>query len=253
MTTILATLIASFIIALISFVGRFTLFQAPKGGVSGAYAHLLPISIGAFAGVAFLDLIPEAVEATEYAGVLISLGFFGFFLLSRVLHEYHHHHDDGCDDVHATIRARGPIVLTGNALHIFVDGVIIASAFAISFPLGIATTFAVALHEVPRQVAEMYVLVNAGYSRAKALTLNFISTLAVVVGSLAGIFFIEYVEHSLGIILSIAAGNLVYIVASDLLPSLPSHTDDTKIFWKQFFYILLGFALISAIIFSLPE
>lgn len=245
--TFITTIAAAGVIALISFVGRIGLASAPQKKLSHAYRYLLPVSIGAFCAIAFLNLIPEAFEETEHAGFLIATGFFGFFLLSRFLHEYHHHHDDGCED-DSKSAGRGPIVLIGNSLHIFIDGVVMAGAFSIDPTLGIATTIGIALHEVPRQVAEMYVLMSAGYSRTKALLLNFVSSLSVVLGALAGLFFISVAESVLGVVVSLAAGNLLYIATSDLLPSI-AHESDTShsSFWKQFSLVVLGFLIIAAI------
>ena len=247
-----ATILASFAIALISFVGRFGLGKSSHQKIGGSYIYLLPISIGAFCAITFLDLIPEAFEETVFAGFIIAIGFFGFFLLSRFLHEYHHHDHDGCEEDGA--KSRGPIVLIGNALHIYTDGVVIAGAFSIDIGLGIATTLGIALHEIPRQVAEMYVLINAGYSRSRALLLNFVSSLAVMLGALSGLFFIEYAEGALGIILALAAGNLLYIATSDLLPSIAHSSDvSTRTFWKQFLLVIFGFLIIATLTIFVQE
>lgn len=246
-THIIAALIASSVIALISLVGRFTLLGASHLRMRSAYAYLLPISIGAFFAITFLDLIPEAFQQTKFAGMSVALGFFAFFLLSQILHEYHHHHGDDCEHT-APHAERGALVLIGNALHIFTDGVIIASAFSVDITLGIVTTLSIMLHEIPRQVAEITILLSAGYSQKKALVRNFISSLAVILGTITGIFFITQVSHALGIILGVAGGNLLYVAASDLLPSLAKNKTAHSRTYFPFLLVLGGFFGIATLL-----
>lgn len=237
-------LLAAVGISLISLIGIF--FFRAKKEPSLAYSSFLPISIGAFLGVTFLELLPEAFEQTEYASWAIAGGFLGFFLLSRLLHEYHHHKADGCED--HPHRSRGTLILFGDAVHNFSDGIVIAIAFSISPALGIATTIGIALHEIPQEIAEFFVLLHAGYSRKKALMYNFFSALSVVLGTLVTLFFIDQVSGIVGILVAIAAGNLLYIAASDLLPDLIHGDRKTPSFFKQFLLVVLGFALISTLL-----
>lgn len=238
--------IAASIVALISLIGIVTFRNSRHA--SAYHTALLPLSIGAFLAVTFLELIPEAFHESEYASYALAGGFFGFLLLSRLVREYHHHHSDECE-VGGEHRARGPLVLIGDAVHNFADGVVIAAAFSVDTTLGIAVTFGIALHEIPQEIAELYILESAGYSRARALVLNFMSALTVILGALLGSFFIETFEALLGIILGVAAGNLLYIAASDLIPNMNSHAPSaSRLFWKQFLLACLGFALIGALL-----
>ncbi len=239
---------AALIIAGLSVLG--ILFFKDRHARESESSPFLPLSIGAFLAVTFFELLPEAFHETEYASIAIALGFLGFFLLSRALHEYHHHHRMGDEHVHedAHHKERGSLVLLGDGVHNLADGVVIATAFSISTELGIATTIGIALHEVPQEIAELYILIRAGYSRTKALLLNFISALTIVVGVILTNYFIQEFESWIGVLIGIAAGNLLYIAASDLLPSLAHARVARADFIRQSGFVVLGLIVIAIIL-----
>jgi len=232
-------LIASIIVASCSLVG--ILFFRNSGRLSGAHRFILPLAVGVFLGIVFFELVPETLEGSPSFGPLAILaGFFTFYYIAHLLTTYHHHHhdhQDGCTSGGARM------LLIGDAIHNVADGVVITSAFLIDPILGIVTTIGVILHELPQEIAEFGVLIASGYSRTRALTLNFISALSIVVGTLITLMFASYIGEYIWILTGIAAGNLLYIATSDLIPELrQSHRDH---FYKIFSAALLGVAFIA--------
>lgn len=237
-------ILAALVVSIVSLVGilifrKGTLFDEGR-------APYLPLSVGAFLAVAFFELLPEAFHESEWASFAVAGGFLGFFLLSRLLHEYHHHHQN--EDGHEH-RERGALVLIGDAIHNFCDGIVIAVAFSVDPLIGVATTAGVILHEVPQEIAELYILLSAGYSRTKALLYNFGSALSVVLGTIVALFVMDKFEPLFGIMIGIAAGNLLYIAASDLLPNLAqSVRAGSREARNQFVLVLIGLALVGALL-----
>jgi zinc and cadmium transporter len=240
--------IAALCIAVLSVIG--ILLFKNRHLHSEAMSPFLPLSIGAFLGVTFFELLPEAFHETKYASIALASGFLGFFFLSRILREYHHHHHIGDEHAHedAHHKERGALVLMGDSVHNFADGIVIAVAFSVSPALGIATTLGIALHEIPQEIAELYILMRAGYSKKKALLLNVISALAVVLGALFTNAFMASFESLVGILIAVAAGNLLYIAASDLLPTLTDTHISRKTFIQQAGLVVVGLVAIASLL-----
>jgi zinc and cadmium transporter len=238
-------IIAAGIVALLSLTG--VLFFGKKGHLTGTHRFIIPVAIGMFLGVIFFELIPETLEASElYGSVAIVVGFLSFYVLSHFLRTFHHHHDiDDSHDTHNTKRSAS-MLLIGDAVHNIADGVVIVSAFLIHPAVGIATTIGIALHEIPQEIAEYGVLIRAGYSKEKALTYNFLSALSIFIGVFVSVLFASFGEY-IWILTGLAAGNLLYIVASDLIPELQENTHKGH-FMKTFFSTLLGLVAITALI-----
>ena len=216
---IIFTLIGS----ILSLLGGFALVLKNKltDGLSNKF---IAFAAGALLSVAFLDLFPEAVEEAGELNVFIPalIGFISFFFAERYLRLFHHHHKHGKKP---TI----PLILIGDGIHNFVDGVVIAVAFLASIPLGITTSLAVAAHEVPQEIADMGVLLANGLSRSKAIFYNLLSGLTALVGALGAFFFSDFVEQYLYLFLSVAAGHFIYIAASDLVPELHEKIEGNKL------------------------
>ena len=206
------------------------LFFFSKSEVFSRYSkYLINFSAGTFLGVVFFDLMPEAVELSpailgDHTGfIYILAGFLTFFLISRLFSVYHHHHETDEDEIHPKTKQNGYKVLMADILHNFVDGIVIVSAFMVSVPLGIATTVAVLIHEFPQEVSDFFVLIESGFSRGRALLLNFLVSISTLAGALAAFFMLSQIEGLVGPILGFAAGNFLYIAASDLIPEIHSH------------------------------
>jgi zinc and cadmium transporter len=249
MNNLLYPIIATLIVSLISFVGVLALFFK-KAFLNKILLLLVGFSAGSLLGGAFLHIIPElagdhahGVEegdvVSSFIGsdlfLIVILGFAVFFLLEKILH-WHHHHKECEECENRTL----PIMnLVGDGLHNFIDGLIIVASFSISFEIGVATTIAVIVHEIPQELSDFGVLIYGGFSRLKALFFNFVTALMAVLGALVGYLLISYVANIQTTLLAIAAGGFIYIAASDLIPEL----NKEKVLYKSltsFIFFLLG-------------
>jgi zinc and cadmium transporter len=195
---------------------------------------------------AFLELLPEAVRRHRDDGnfFIATLGAMGaFFLLERLLRGFHTHDDSAA-------LASGYLVLIGDTLHNFIDGVVIAATFLVSPTLGVTTTLAVAAHEIPQEVADFGILLSARFGRGSALLLNFISGLAALLGALWCFWFEGMVERHLSWFMAGTAGMFIYIAASDLLPEL--HHSHTRSEWILALPFFVGMALIAVMGLLIP-
>ena len=180
--------------------------------------YLISFAAGSLLGAAFFDLIPEALEGGGVAVVpFILLGILIVFIFESSLGWYHHHdqhlHDEHTFTVHT--------VLFGDALHNFIDGIAIAIGFAVSVEVGITTTFAVFVHEIPQEIGDFGILIQRGYSRAKIIFYNFLTALATLVGAVFAYFLFPFAsEMFIFYALAVAAGTFIYISTSDLIPEL---------------------------------
>ncbi|MFT5849351.1 MAG: zinc and cadmium transporter [Patiriisocius sp.] len=235
-------------IALLSLLG--VLIFGKSGRLTGTHRFIVPFAIGAFLAVAFFELIPETLEASAaYGPIAIVGGFFLFYLLSNVLHTYHHHHDDhGHEDTCSDTKVTAMILLLGDAVHNFTDGVVIATAFFVNPAVGFVTALGVALHEIPQEIAEYGVLRHAGYAPQKAALLNFASALGVVVGAGATILFATYFTPYLWVLMGVAAGNLLYVATSDLLPGVHQESRKSGAFLASFIATLAGVVVVASLI-----
>ena len=239
-------LVATISVALLSLLGVFLLGR--RGHLGGTNRFIIPLAIGLFLGVVFFELIPETLEAGgELGSIPIVVGFIAFYLLSHLLHTFHHHHDhdshDGCED-----KAGASMLLLGDAVHNFADGVVIASAFIVNPAVGIATTIGIALHEIPQEIAEYGVLLKAGYSKGRAAFLNLASASSIVAGALVTILFVASLKNYLWVLTGLAAGNLLYIAASDLLPDAHAESRKNKQVVASFITTLVGLVGITLLL-----
>ena len=179
---------------------------------------LISYAVGTLLGVALLALVPEALDlAQDPSAVLGTLlaGILGFFMLEKLV-LWRHCHTDECEWHNSS----ASLVLIGGAFHNFADGAIIGAAVLTSLPLGVSTTLAVAAHQVPQEVGDFAVLLGAGYSRRRALTLNSISALAGIVGAVAMYTAADQLPATLPYVLALAAGSFLYVAMADLIPDL---------------------------------
>lgn len=212
MEAIYYILLSTFLISLISFIGILTL-ALKKKLLNKILLFLVSLAAGALIGGAFLHLIPEALEFTNNIFLYVLIGFTLFFLIEKILHWHH------CLKAHK-IKTFGYMNLFGDGVHNLIDGLIIAAGFVTNIQLGIITSIAVALHEIPQEVGDFGVLVYSGFTRAKALIFNFITALTAIFGGLIGYYLSTYIQNSVKFLLAFAAGGFIYIAASDLIPEL---------------------------------
>ena len=178
-------------------------------------SRLIPYAIGTLLGAAFFGMIPHALRQLPSESVLqtVLAGIVLFFLLEKFA-LWRHCHERPCD-VHT--RA-GEMILIGDSLHNFVDGVAIAASFAGSVPLGIATSLAVIAHEVPQEVGDFAILLESGYTRARALLWNALSSLAALLGAILAYYTLPSVRGAVPYLLSLSAASFIYIALADLVP-----------------------------------
>lgn len=219
MTTYLYSIISVLIIGLISLVGVFTLGMK-KQKLENILFILVSFAVGALFGDALIHLIPESFESldSQTAGILIIIGIIIFFILEKFI-RWHHCHDLECKDSEH-IHPAGTINIVSDALHNFIDGILIGASYIISIPLGIATTIAVLLHEIPQEIGDFGVLIHSGYAVKKALLFNLLSALFAIVGLIIVLIVGAKLNDYINYILPITAGGFLYIAGSDLIPEL---------------------------------
>jgi len=238
-------ILATAVIALISLIGA-ALFGSRHTAIHLS-RHILPIAAGTFLSVAFFELIPEALHESEVWGpYAIAAGFLFFYALSHILRTYHHHHDEACDE--EGTKAAASLVLAGDAVHNFADGIVIAAAFMVDPAVGVAATVGIAFHEIPQEIAEYAILIRAGYSRMRAALYNLLSASSVIVGAIVAYASLIHMEGLLSILIGIAAGNLLYIVASDIVPDLHDAHRHHGSFWRSFVITVLAMALMGSLL-----
>jgi len=243
-TTYLYAFISVIIVSLISLIGSF--FISLKEDILKKYVHLfISLAIGALLGDAFIHLIPESFEKlpnTTIVSILIITGILIFFIIEKYLHWHHHEDDTEKNHVHPV----GKLILVTDGFHNLIDGIIIGVSFFISIPIGIATTLAVILHEIPQEIGDFAVLIHSGYTRKKALYLNFFSALMAILGLIITIIFGNVAETFSLWILPIAAGGFIYIAIADLIPEL-KETKKIKYSIFQILTILLGILIMISL------
>ena len=213
---------------------------------------LVSLAIGALLGAAFLEVIPHAFAKgnPREAAVAILGGILAFFVLEKLL-LWRHCHTENCEahDQHAAAHDHGrsgALILVGDSVHNFVDGVLIAAAFLQSTELGIITAVAIIAHEIPQEVGDFLILLHSGYSRGRAFALNLLSSCATVVGGLAGYFGLQVLADWEASLLGVVAASMIYVAVADLIPGLHRRPQlrDTAL---QALLIVLGIGLIAAV------
>ena len=208
---------ATIVVSLISLVGIALIFVGKKQ-MDSILFFLISIATGTLLGAAFFDLLPESIGLSD-AAIALEVAFAGVivaFIIEKIVH-WHHHHAAREKEHHQPL---GTLTLVGDGVHNFFDGVAIAAAFLVNVPLGITTTVAIALHEIPQEMGDFALLLYSGYSKMKALAFNLLSALAAVAGGVLFYFFSGTVEHLEAYALAFTAGMFIYIASADILPEL---------------------------------
>ncbi len=206
--------------------------------------RLLPLLVsyatGSLLGGAFLGLIPHALEHGSPGAVLpfVFAGIVLFFILEKLV-IWRHCHVEQCD-IHS---AAGPLIIIGDSVHNFADGVIIAAAFLTSTELGIAATIAVVAHEIPQEVGDFAILLDSGYSVRRAFLLNAASSGASIVGGVGAYFLLSQLASLLPYVMAVSAASFIYIAAADLIPGLHRQSSPTHAL-QQVLLLIAGAATI---------
>lgn len=234
------------LVSLLSFVGVLTLSFGKKR-IQHILLYLVSFSAGALLGDAFLHLLPEAFGAGPeniFIPISVLAGIIVFFVLEKIVH-WHHRHDME-DSEHGHTKTLGITNLVGDGIHNFMDGLVIGGSYLVSIPLGMTTTLAVILHEIPQEISDFGVLLHAGFSTKKALFFNFLSAL----GAIAGAVLIFFAQGSFGglelLLVPFTAGGFIYIASADLIPELQKEKRLGKTA-LQFVFLVLGMAFMLAL------
>lgn len=212
--------------------------------------HGISFAIGALLAVSFWGLIPRAFADVEPAhfqslSAMIMIGLLSFFVLEKLL-IWRHCHSGSCEahvDEGHNHQSAGTLIILGDGIHNFVDGILIAAAFLTDVNLGIVTSLAVAAHEIPQEVGDFAILLQSGYSKAKALFYNVLASLTTVIGGVIAYFWLENLQQYLPYFLALAASSFIYIAVADLIPSLHKKTE-IKASLQQIGLITAGVLLI---------
>lgn len=222
---------------------------------------MVSYAIGAMLGAVFLDILPEAIKLTSNVTILSGSVLFGillFFILEKLVlwRHCHHEHCEGHEplyDAHGHDHGRSGLMVTvGDTFHNFVDGIIIAAAFLTDVHLGVVTALAIIAHEIPQEVGDFAVLLHSGYSKARALQLNLISSFASVAGGILGYFTLQQMQSWIPALLAMAAASLIYVSVADLIPGLHKRAElrDTV---QQVVLILMGVLTVGIMVTMLAE
>lgn len=234
------TISSVLLISLLSLIGIFSL-SLKKNTLNKILFILVSFSAGSLLGETFIHLIPET-EINTVSMIYVLLGIILFFVIEKIIHWRHCHIPTSQNHPHIL----GSMNLIGDSIHNFIDGAIIAGSFLISIPLGITTTIAVILHEIPQEIGDFGILLHAGYTRTKALFYNFFSAAFAILGALLILFFSNQsatLTLSLTqILIPFTAGGFIYISTADLIPELKKEESLSKSF-LQLIAIIAGIGL----------
>ncbi|HWD22499.1 MAG TPA: ZIP family metal transporter [Burkholderiales bacterium] len=213
---------------------------------------LISFAIGTLLGAAFLEIIPHAFERGDphEAAIAILGGIFAFFVLEKLL-LWRHCHTENCEvhDQHARSHDHGRsglLIVVGDTVHNFVDGLLIAAAFLQSTEVGVITAVAIIAHEIPQEAGDFLILLHSGYTRARALALNLASSIATLIGGVLGYFALSAVSAWETTLLGVVGASMIYVAVADLIPGLHRRPElrDTAV---QALLIALGIAAIAAV------
>ena len=209
---------SSILMCILALVGATTLFMR-ENTLQKLLLPLVALSAGSLLGGAFFHMIPESIEKTEAdlsVYIYVVIGFTFFLLLEQLLH-WHHCHREQTD----CKKPQTYLILIGDGIHNFIGGIAVAGTFLIDIRLGISTWLAAAAHEVPQEIGDFGILVHGGWSRRKALLFNFLSASTFLFGGLLAymLSFSDWIFY----LIPFAAGNFIYIGASDLIPEVNRH------------------------------
>ncbi len=242
----LYTIASVLLVSAVAFIGILTLsLRAEK--LKKILIYLISFSAGALLGDVFLHLLPEMIVEQEF-GIRSSFSILGgillFFVLEKVIHWQHCHMPLDRKHVHPFAYTN----LVGDGLHNFIDGLIIGASYLVSIPVGIATTIAVVLHEIPQEIGDFGVLLHAGFSKSKALWMNFLTALGAVLGAIIALVLSGYAEGLTKVLIPLAAGGFVYIAGSDLIPELHKDASNGLRSFVQVIMFLLGIGLMAVLL-----
>jgi len=229
------SLLSVLLVSCISFIGLFT-FPIKEENLKKVLLYLVSFSVGGMLGDAFIHLLPESIKLnTDTAlSLYILSGIIVSFVVEKFVQWRHCHIPTSKEHPHPFAIMN----LIGDSVHNFIDGLIIGASYLISLQVGIATTMAVILHEIPQEIGDFGVLIHGGFKRNKALFLNFVTALTSVLGAVASLLIVSYAGNITRFILPFAIGNFIYIAGSDLIPELHKETKLSRSFVQLIMFVI---------------
>lgn len=207
--------------------------------------YLVALAAGTMLGTGLFDLLPESAHelGLEVSLLVLAATFAGLLGAEKIFH-WHHCHDEDCEN-----RPLGYINLLGDALHNFLDGVLIAAAFGVSPQIGLVTTLAFALHELPQEIGDFGVLLHAGFTRSQAVVANLAVGITSVLGGLVGFFLLSSIQDTTVWLLPVAAGSFLYLAAVDLIPEFREESNRLRsvVLFLLFIVGLFGLPVVNQI------
>jgi len=234
------------LVSLVSLIGVFTLSLSEKF-LGKILVYMISFAAGGLLGDAFIHLLPEAVEESGFTlniSLYLLAGIAASFIMEKIIRWRHCHHPTTASHPHPVAMMN----LFGDAVHNFIDGLVIGASYLISIPVGVATTIAVVMHEIPQEIGDFGVLLHGGLSKRKALFLNFATALTAVLGVVVALVLSSYVESTTHFLVPFAAGGFIYIAVADLIPELHKEVA-LKRSLLQFSFFTLGILLMLGFIF----
>jgi len=241
--TWLYSLLSVLIVSLVSLVGILT-FSIKESKLRNILLFFVSFSVGGLFGDAFIHLIPEAVEMAGFGlnvSLYILVGIIFSFVVEKFLHWRHCHIPTSEEHPHPFAYMN----LFGDAVHNFIDGLIIGGSYLVSIPLGVATTLAVIFHEIPQEIGDFGVLIYGGLKKTRALFLNFLTALTAIFGAITALSLSFLIQGSITFLIPFAAGNFIYIAGSDLIPELHKEVKPLKSALQLTVFILGIITLLS--------
>lgn len=218
------------------------LILSQKSWAKSLSTHAIPFAAGVLLSVTLLDILPEAIEASnsQFILLIVLIVMILAFFFEQFFFHLHHHQEKP-----RTLKSSIPLVIFGDTIHNFIDGVVIAASFLVQPTLGLVVAIATFLHEIPHEMGDFGLMLAAGWRRQQIILVNILSALATYLGAIIVLVFSNTFEANLAILLAVAGGLFLYIGASDLLPEVGHHKKDHP--WHQAILLLAGVILIWGI------
>jgi zinc and cadmium transporter len=231
----LIILFSVLLISLLSLIGVLFIFFK-NNWLKKNLIYLVSFSAGSLLGNSFIHLLPESIEQLGFTlevSLIILIGFLFSWFLEKIICWHHCHLPSTKDHIHSF----GFINLFGDAVHNFLDGMIIAASYLIDFSVGMATSVAVALHEIPQEIGDFGVLLHSGFSKKKALIFNFLSALFAILGAVLVLITKDLNQNFIYYLMAFASGNFIYLASVDLIPELNKEVKVSKNLWQLAYFI----------------
>lgn len=253
MTIYIYAFISVVIVSLLSITGL-AFFAIKEEKLKSILIYLVSFSTGALFADAFIHLLPESFQENGFGlstSLYVLIGIAVSFIIEKFIHWNHCHHALNGNCQHrgdgSQISPFARMSLIGDSVHNFIDGLIIGASYVASIPIGLATTIAVILHEIPQEIGDFAILLHGGYTRKKALFLNFITGIVAIAGTIIALLLTIYVKNLTNFLIPFAAGGFIYIAGSDLIPELHKETEIKKSL-LQLLTFILGTLIIAAML-----